>query len=129
MAHSIEARVPFLDYRIPELMLSLSDHEKIKEGWTKSTLRHAMRDLAPKNVLFRKDKMAFATPESIWVRGNMGEAFSAELVSACSNWGGLFGPELIKEFKEVRTGQKTYEFLYWKIVCLERWRQVFRVKI
>ena len=129
MAHSIEARVPFLDYRIPALMLTLADHEKIKEGWTKSTLRHAMRGLVPKNVLFRKDKMAFATPESIWIRGNMGEAFSDELVSACSNWGGLFGPELIKEFKEVRKGQKTYEFIYWKIVCLERWRQVFRVKV
>ena len=44
MAHGIEARVPFLDYRLVEFSVALNEDLKIRDGWTKAVLRTAMRD-------------------------------------------------------------------------------------
>ena len=47
MAFSIEARTPFLDYRLVERALALPARELIRDGWTKALLREAMRGLLP----------------------------------------------------------------------------------
>ena len=57
MAFSIEARVPFLDYRLAQFIYNLPASEKISNGITKSVLRRAMQDVLPAKVLNRKDKM------------------------------------------------------------------------
>ena len=68
MAHSIEARVPFLDYRLVEFMASLPDHMKIRNGQTKWLLRQALKDVMPTEVVQRRNKMGFGTPEQDWLR-------------------------------------------------------------
>lgn len=62
MAHSIEARVPFTDYRLVDYVFSIPAVYKIHHGWTKWLLRLAMRELLPDQILWRKDKLGFATP-------------------------------------------------------------------
>ena len=69
MAHSIEARLPFLDYRLVELMFSLEPRHLIHEGRAKVILRQALADLLPPRVLSRTDKVGFSTPEARWLRG------------------------------------------------------------
>jgi asparagine synthetase B (glutamine-hydrolysing) len=70
MAHSIEARVPFTDYRIVELAFSGKlDPHKISEGWSKWVLRRACADLSPEDIIWRKDKMGFGTPEQEYTEG------------------------------------------------------------
>jgi asparagine synthase (glutamine-hydrolysing) len=82
MAHSLEARVPFLDYRLVELAFSLPAEELIRGGETKLVLRRAFEDLLPPEVRGRRDKVGFATPEGAWMRGRLGElaadAFSSQ---------------------------------------------------
>ncbi|TML12464.1 MAG: asparagine synthase (glutamine-hydrolyzing) [Actinobacteria bacterium] len=73
MAHSIEARVPFLDYRLVELCFSLPGGELIGGGRTKDVLRRALGDLIPPIVRERRDKLGFVTPERTWLRGKLGE--------------------------------------------------------
>jgi asparagine synthase (glutamine-hydrolysing) len=73
MAHSLEARVPFLDHRLVELCFSLPAHELIRGGETKSVLRRALGDLLPPNVRARRDKVGFVTPEGDWLRGPLGD--------------------------------------------------------
>jgi asparagine synthase (glutamine-hydrolysing) len=73
MAHSLEARVPFLDHRLVELCFSLPAHELIRRGETKSVLRRALGDLLPPSVRARRDKVGFVTPEGDWLRGPLGE--------------------------------------------------------
>ncbi len=65
MAFSIEARVPFTDFRIVEFAFSgaLNGH-KISHGWAKWVLREAGKGLVPEDILWRRDKMGFGTPES-----------------------------------------------------------------
>ena len=67
-AFSLEARVPFLDYRLVEFMFSLPTEEKIKNGVTKVILRDAMKGVLPEQIRNRTDKMGFVTPEDIWFR-------------------------------------------------------------
>jgi asparagine synthase (glutamine-hydrolysing) len=63
MAHSIEARVPFTDHRIVDYVFSLPAVYKIRHGWTKWLLRLAVKDLLPPEIVWRKDKLGFATPQ------------------------------------------------------------------
>ena len=73
MAHSLEARVPFLDYRLVELLFSLGSAELIERGRTKAVLRRALGDLLPPVVRDRVDKLGFVTPEAAWLRNGLGE--------------------------------------------------------
>ncbi|NQV85387.1 MAG: asparagine synthase (glutamine-hydrolyzing), partial [Rhodospirillales bacterium] len=59
MAHSIEARVPFLDHRIVEFAFSLPDEWKISGNVQKHIVRQAMRGCVPDEILDRKDKIGF----------------------------------------------------------------------
>jgi asparagine synthase (glutamine-hydrolysing) len=67
MRHSVETRLPFLDYRIVELSVSLPAEYKIRSGWTKYALRRAMEGQLPSEIVWRKDKMGFEAPERSWL--------------------------------------------------------------
>jgi asparagine synthase (glutamine-hydrolysing) len=62
MAHGVEVRVPFLDYRLVGFALSLPIESKLREGYTKYVLREAMKGLLPEKVRLRKSKRGFSTP-------------------------------------------------------------------
>jgi asparagine synthase (glutamine-hydrolysing) len=63
MAQSIEARVPITDYRLVDYVFSLPSIYKIHNGWSKWLLRLAVKDLLPPEIVWRKDKLGFATPK------------------------------------------------------------------
>jgi asparagine synthase (glutamine-hydrolysing) len=84
MAFSIEARTPFLDYRVVEHVMSTPALLKIRDGWSKWMLREAMRDVLPESIRSRKDKMGFVTPEAVWLdagREQVREVFAGSLKS------------------------------------------------
>src|SRR5205814_6163936 len=62
MAFSIEARLPFLDYRLAEFAYALPDEWKVRGPWNKYVLREAMAVRIPENVRIRTDKMVFPVP-------------------------------------------------------------------
>lgn len=66
MAFSIEARHPFLDYRLVDFCFSLPDNYKINDGWQKWILRKAMPEM-PERISYRKDKKGFTTPQKDWI--------------------------------------------------------------
>lgn len=66
MAHSIESRHPFMDYRLVEFGYSLPFNLLIQNGWQKYIIRQAMREM-PSEIKFRKDKKGFTTPEDDWL--------------------------------------------------------------
>ena len=68
MAWSIESRVPFLDYRLVEWMVSAPAEVKLCGGRTKAVLRHAMRGCVPDPIVDRRDKMGFVTAQEVWMR-------------------------------------------------------------
>jgi asparagine synthase (glutamine-hydrolysing) len=68
MAFSREVRVPFLDHRVVEFALSCRDEYRIGSGWTKYVLRKAIEDIAPKEIVWRRDKNGFAVPQITWLK-------------------------------------------------------------
>lgn len=71
MAFSREVRLPFLDYRLVELMLNAPIDSKLGKGWTKYALRKAFADQLPKQIIWRKDKQGFSMPQEEWLRGDL----------------------------------------------------------
>lgn len=71
MAHSVEARVPFVDTDLIQFTLALGEHHKMVGSDNKKVLRQAMLNVLPVSVLARRDKLGFSTPESDWIRGGL----------------------------------------------------------
>jgi asparagine synthase (glutamine-hydrolysing) len=69
MASSREVRDPFLDYRLVELGVRLPMHFKMQRGYTKYVLRHAVERRLPPEIVWRRDKRGFATPEARFLAG------------------------------------------------------------
>lgn len=68
MAFSIEARVPFLDYRLAEYVFTQAAPMRIHKGWTKWIQRKAVETKLPDEIVWRRDKVGFETPEQRWMR-------------------------------------------------------------
>ncbi len=66
MAFSVEARVPFLDYRLVEFVFQLPSTVKVQGGFTKRVMREAMAGILPEKIRWRVGKLGFATPEQTW---------------------------------------------------------------
>ena len=119
MAFSLEARVPFLDYRLVEYVFSLPPHLLIRDGWTKWVLRQAMDGVLPEEICWRRTKLGFATPEKQWLRE--GEEHIRRLVEAkdlrCTsfvNVAALCSSERLADVPGI-----------WRMVNLEVWLRVF----
>lgn len=68
MAHSIEARVPMLDYELVQFAVNCPPNLKLRDGWTKWILRQALRGILPEPVRLRRSKLGFATPQKQWLQ-------------------------------------------------------------
>ncbi|KGJ93587.1 asparagine synthase (glutamine-hydrolyzing) [Colwellia psychrerythraea] len=69
MAHSIESRMPFMDYRLIEFLSSVPATYKMHNGWTKYIARLAFDGKLPDEIVWRKDKMGWPIPEKFWFLG------------------------------------------------------------
>jgi asparagine synthase (glutamine-hydrolysing) len=79
MAHSLEARVPFLDPVVAELALALETKQKVRGFAKKRLLRRAVAPLLPREVV-RGRKQGFSIPVAAWLRGDL-EPFAREVLS------------------------------------------------
>lgn len=68
MAHSVESRLPFLDYRLVEFAVNCAPSLKLRDGWSKWILRNALADKLPEKIRLRKTKLGFNTPDALWVK-------------------------------------------------------------
>ena len=79
MAHSLEVRVPFVDLKLVDYVLSLPGEWKIRAGGgPKPLLADAMSDLLPREFMARP-KMGFTLPFEKWMQGKMRSEISAVL--------------------------------------------------
>jgi asparagine synthase (glutamine-hydrolysing) len=125
MAHSIEARLPYLDYRIVELMFSVDPRNLISEGRAKMMLRESLADLLPRSVRLRTDKVGFDTPEASWLNGSDSLAnFAREVLTsrACRERGWV-DAEATEASLQRHTGPPGSPL--WRALSLELWAQTF----
>ena len=121
MAHSIEARVPFLDYRLVEFALGLPDAFKMEDGVTKRILREAMKDVLPEDVRLRNDKLGFATPEERWVTRDDREGFRAAVRDAVEACGDMLTAAAPAQLESMIDGRIPFSDVLWRVICFGRW--------
>lgn len=73
MAHGVEVRMPFMDWRLVTQAFSLPDESKIGGGYTKRILREAMSGILPDSIRLRTNKIGFTSPLDAWMRGSLRE--------------------------------------------------------
>lgn len=127
MAHSVEARVPFLDPRLVTYANSIPSKYKLRGATEKYILREAMRDLLPTEILGRK-KRGLGTPLIPWFQGGMFDV-ARELLSTANIRGrGYFDAQAVdKLFVTARSHKIHREDLgkLFKLVMFELWCRIF----
>lgn len=122
MAHSIEARVPFLDHPLVEFSLALGNDHKIVGGDTKRVLRRAMKGVLPEAARERRDKLGFATPEQIWFRGPLRRLVEDGIEKTLARYPGLMNANGVRALTgEMLDGRRPFDFTLWRIVNLGIW--------
>jgi len=120
MRFSVESRVPFLTPPTADLLLSLPEHYLISNnGETKSVFRAAMRGIVPDQILDRRDKIGFETPEKAWLiamapifRKWLEDTREIEFINT---------NELLIEFDLIIAEKKPFTFQVWRWVNFIRW--------
>lgn len=126
MAHSLEIRLPFLDHRLVEFLLSLKVELKIKNGWNKYILRKSFVDM-PKKIRWRRDKKGFSLPESVWLKEEFkSDIFNSFLKSKLEDEGILSGKKFIDYYREFLNGNKRiHNFDVSRVYIAEKWAKNF----
>ncbi len=123
MAHSVESRLPFLDYRLVEFIQSLPEEAKYADGMTKVVLRDGMRGVLPERIRMRMDKIGFETPEEDWERENR-EEFRKRIKQAIDVTDGIINEKALDYFDEtVRKAKR--DFGIWRIINFGSWYDIF----
>ena len=126
MAFSIEARVPFLDYRLIEFVFALPNSQKFRDGMTKVVLRNAMKGILPEKVRQRADKMGFVTPEAMWFRTACRNQVLEIIHSSSFRDRGYFNAKRVQErFDQFCDERENDSGLFWRCVNLELWLKMF----
>ena len=123
MRWSIESRVPFLTTDLAEFLLQLPESYLVSpDGETKFIFREAMRDIVPNQILDRRDKVGFETPELDWLR---------DQGSRIQEWLGesdllpfLNGPACRAEVSSILDGKKPFGPQMWRLINYCRWIQL-----
>ena len=117
MAHGIEARVPFLDFKLVDYCFHLGDEWKINDGRTKHILRESMKGILPEKIRQRKDKIGFWTPHKLWM-----DELKEDIESAVDEFK-LFDGR--RYFDDYYKKGKDYQYTLWKIYHLSKWIPMF----
>jgi asparagine synthase (glutamine-hydrolysing) len=123
MAHSVEVRLPFLDYRLVSLVFGLPANWKMRGPWNKFVLREAMRNRIPESVRTRVDKMGFPVPTKEWFASALYEPMQDLLNSQGLRERGIYNVENIRRDLELhRHGKIDVSVSLFNIVQFEIWR-------
>lgn len=127
MAFSIEARLPFLDYRLVEFSFALSNDEKLRAGVSKQVFRRALDGVIPDMIRDRKSKLGFVTEEPEWLRNQLRDIM-LETFNQIPDGSPYRRDVILRRFKLFLAGQAPFSSFFWKIFCSERWRMQFSVE-
>tara|TARA_X000001036_G_scaffold437798_1_gene484016 strand:+ start:2207 stop:4105 length:1899 start_codon:yes stop_codon:yes gene_type:complete len=124
MAFSLESRVPLLDYRIINLVSSIPPSIKFQGGESKYIFKKSIKNMIPKDILNRKDKMGFPVPLNNWIKkkGIVLDFIYDILLSEKSLNRGIFNSKTLElMISENGVGSRKL----WGALSLELWHQRF----
>jgi asparagine synthase (glutamine-hydrolysing) len=123
MAHSLECRQPFLDYRLVEFAASLPVRLKFRRQTGKRLLRDAFGDLLPERI-WKRSKMGFGVPLDHWFRNELRDLTHDVLLGPAAQQRGFFRPEgVARMVRDHENGTFNHCYRLWSLLMLELWLQ------
>ena len=121
MAHSVEARPPFLDHRLAEFAATLPGSLKIRGGRVKHILKEAVKDLLPADLLARP-KEGFIMPINEWLLGKLKSYVQATLAPERLARHGLFRISAVEALLDEHYSQRANRGnQIWNLLMLQLW--------
>jgi asparagine synthase (glutamine-hydrolysing) len=122
MAHGVETRQPFLDYRLVEWGFRQPDEVKVRNGETKWLIRKFLRNVAQDAIANRSDKVGYVTPAHRWLLANRGELVEDFLLSSGSRVTEFCEPARIRMLLTLaRAGLSVVNKSLYRLFALEIW--------
>src|SRR5439155_9207542 len=134
MAFSIEGRYPFLDYRLVEWTVTLPPEMNFRRGWNKLLLRQALSDILPPSIQWRRSKVGFETPQSVWIRTTLRPTILHWAQQPSERLREIIEPsklqELAKPLLALKNLHKMDEWhkLLVRLFFLDRWLELFKLE-
>jgi len=122
MAHGVEARNPFMDYRLVEWMFRLPGRLRFNRGETKWVLREYLRTHGQQSIGNRPDKKGYPTPVGKWLASESGREVERLLLDPHSRLHEWCDPAKIRRLIEQnRQGVMAAEHHLYKLVSTQLW--------
>ena len=121
MKYSLEARTPFLDYRVVEFALNLNENLKLKNGTSKYLLKELLYDYVPREY-FDRPKWGFSIPLKHWLKKELKHLVDFYLSKEMVEKHGVVKYETVKNI--ISRFMKREEYLYnriWNLIILHQW--------
>jgi asparagine synthase (glutamine-hydrolysing) len=130
MAFSIESRVPFLHVDLAEFLLTLPEDFLVSpHGQTKRVLRAAMRGIVPDEILDRRDKVGFETPQRSWLRSPDLEVYA--WLEGARAYPYIDVDALQVQLADWLAGRRSplNDDLVWRVLSFSRWYELMGLQL
>ncbi|MHB1361679.1 MAG: asparagine synthase (glutamine-hydrolyzing), partial [Thermoleophilia bacterium] len=124
MAHSIESRVPLLDYRLVQLAASIPAGAKVSGDEPKLILKQVARGRVPESIITRR-KQGFSAPIDSWFIGALGSEVRELLLGERARARGIFESSHVEHLLKRALEQKKDIWRLWSLVTFEMWCRIF----
>jgi asparagine synthase (glutamine-hydrolysing) len=121
MAHSLEARSPFLDPEMMQFAAAIPADMKLRGMQKKLVLRDALRAWLPESILDRP-KQGFSVPLAEWLRGDLREHSREVLLDPSSLSRDRFRPGAVQELLDGHLAGEDHSHRIWALLMLELWK-------
>ena len=126
MAHSLEARVPFLDRELIDLVRRIPPRVRTRRDDPKYLLRRAAGDLLPAVVRENRRKRGFVLPTGPWLRGKLRPLADRLLGREHLRSQGLFNPDYYTRFVQPHMeGRSERGERIWPVLMFQLWYEVY----
>jgi len=136
MAHSLEARVPFLDNDLVDFTSKIPTNYLLNDSWHnggkndinlsgKHTLRRAMEGILPKEIIENR-KQGFSAPDQSWYMKHLVQYIKSIILSDRSMDRGYFQKQYLENIlNEHISGKVNHRLLIWSLLSFEWWNRIF----
>jgi asparagine synthase (glutamine-hydrolysing) len=121
MAHSLEARVPYLDTIVSNLALALPSRHKVRGLRKKLLLRKAAEPLLPRQIVYGR-KRGFSIPAAAWLRGDLVPFARETLAPDRLRRQGYFQPDAVARVLDDHVaGREDLSRQLWGLLAFTLW--------
>ncbi len=128
MSASVEARTPFLDYRLVEFAFSLNSDYKIMKFENKRIVRNYAKPMVPAGIVTRQDKMGFVSPQEVWQKRELAPWFDQTFERIKQHKTYFSGKHAASLYQRYRNGKYAKWDHIWRYFCLIHWMEQNGVK-